>query len=194
MPHPEDLNTPVEEQPETSAPDPSQGTPDAALPDDLADLGAELDQHRERVRDLEGQLLRRAAEFQNYRRRTQEDLAGAAERGRAEAVTALLDVLDDLRRSREAAEAAASQEAGGPRYESLKEGVDLVYRKFEAALAGLGVRRLEAVGQPFDENLHEALAQQPSEEHPSGTVVTEVQPGYALGDRILRHARVIVAQ
>jgi molecular chaperone GrpE len=72
--------------------------------------------------------------------------------------------------------------------------VDLVYRKFEAALAGLGVRRLEAVGQPFDENLHEALAQQPSEEHPSGTVVTEVQPGYALGDRILRHARVIVAQ
>jgi molecular chaperone GrpE len=167
-----------------------------AAADELAETMAELDTHRERVRDLEDQLLRRAAEFQNYRRRTQEDLATASSRGRAEVAERMTEVLDDLRRTREAAEQAASGEGGGggPLYQSLKQGVDLVYKKLEDALSSFGVRPIEAVGQPFDENLHEALMQSESDEHAPGTVVGEIQKGYMLGDRVLRHAQVVVAR
>lgn len=166
-----------------------------AAADELAETMAELDTHRERVRDLEDQLLRRAAEFQNYRRRTQEDLGQAASRGRAEVAERMTEVLDDLRRTREAAEQAASREdGGGPLYQSLKQGVDLVYKKLEDALSSFDVRPIEAVGQPFDENLHEALMQSDSEQHAPGTVIGEIQKGYTLGDRVLRHAQVVVAR
>lgn len=164
-----------------------------AAADELAEVRAELDDQRNRIHDLEDQVRRRAAEFQNYRRRTQTDLSQASERGRAEVITRLLDVLDDLHRSRQAAEQAAENEEGGPLYDALKQGVDLVSRKFEDALAALGVETIEAEGQPFDENLHEAIGRQEVEDAEPGTVLTEVQRGYTLGDRVLRHARVIVA-
>ncbi len=157
-------------------------------------LEAELEAAQARVRELEDQLLRRAAEFQNYRRRVQEDLSSASERGRAEFAAAIVGVLDDLRRSREAAEAAASEGAGGPLYQSLKEGVDLVYRKFEDVLGRFDVHAIEAVGKPFDEELHEALMQQADDDIESGIVVAEIQKGYTMGGRVLRHAQVVVSQ
>lgn len=162
--------------------------------EDLASVSAELEQHRDQVKELEDQLLRRVAEFQNYRRRTEAELGQAAERGRGEVVTQMLDVLDDLRRSLDAAEEAEAEEGGGPAYQALKTGVELVYKKFEDALAALGVQPIEAVGQPFDEELHEAMMQQDAEGTAPGTVVGEIQRGYRMGDRVLRHARVIVAR
>ena len=167
------------------------GAEDAPMPID--ELEAELERHREQTRQLEEQLLRRAAEFQNYRRRTEAELGQAAARGRGEVVLQMLDVLDDLQRSLEAAEKANETEAGGPTYEALKAGVDLVYRKFVDTLRALGVEEIEAVGQPFDENLHEAMMQQETPGAAPGTVVGEMQRGYRMGDRVLRHARVIVA-
>lgn len=167
------------------------GAEDAPMPID--ELEAELDRHREQTRQLEEQLLRRAAEFQNYRRRTEAELGQAAARGRGEVVLQMLDVLDDLQRSLEAAEKANEAEAGGPTYEALKTGVDLVYKKFADTLRALGVEAIEAVGQPFDENEHEAMMQQEAPGAESGTVVGEIQKGYRMGDRVLRHARVIVA-
>lgn len=165
-----------------------------ALPeaDELAELRLELETHRERIRELEDQLLRRAADFQNYRRRTQEDLARATEQGRAEAVLRLIDVYDDLGRSLEAADRAGEDRAA--RFDALREGLELIHRKFTDALAGLGVTPIAAVGQPFDEAVHEALVQQEAEGQPPGTVVAEIQRGYRMGDRILRHARVAVAR
>lgn len=161
--------------------------------EDLAAVSEELEQHRTQVKELEDQLLRRLAEFQNYRRRTEAELSQAAERGRGEVVMQMLDVLDDLRRSLDAAEEAEG-EGGGAAYQALKAGVDLVYKKFEGALATLGVEPIEAVGQPFDEELHEAMMQQDAEDAAPGTVVGEIQRGYRMGDRVLRHARVIVAR
>ena len=160
--------------------------------DTLAEAAA-LEQAREQVKELEDQLLRRAAEFQNYRRRTEAEFGRAAERGRAEVVMPLLDVLDDLRRSLDAAEKAEAAEQGSPAYEALKTGVDLVYKKFEDTLAAFGVAAIEAVGQPFDEELHDAMMQQESPDAEPGTVVGEIQKGYRMGERVLRHARVIVA-
>src|SRR5690606_465235 len=158
---------------------------------------AEAERLRAEVKDLEEQVLRRAAEFQNYRRRTARDLAGAAARGREEAVLAVLDVYDDLRRALDAAEQGAGREGAspGPAYDALHEGVELVHKKFSDALARLGVEAIPAVGQPFDEALHDALMQQPAPgpDTPPGTVLAEIQPGYRLGDRVLRHAQVVVA-
>jgi len=177
-----------------------------AAVDELAERAAEAEQLRAEVKSLQEQVLRRAAEFQNYRRRVEQDLGAAAARGREEAVLAVLDVYDDLRRALAAAEQVASQaygpaEGGGgtapaPAYDALHEGVELVYRKFTDALARLGVEPIPAVGHPFDEALHDALLQQPAPDAgtPSGTVLAEIQPGYRLGDRVLRHAQVVVAQ
>ena len=192
-----DIEEPQDEQSmgdSADAPDaaPAAGADAASMPID--ELEAELQRHREQIRQLEEQLLRRAAEFQNYRRRTEAELGQAAARGRGEVVRPLLDVLDDLERSLEAAEQAAEEEQGGPTYEALKTGVDLVYKKFVDTLRGLGVEEIEAVGQPFDENQHEAMMQQPVPNAESGTVIGEIQKGYRMGDRVLRHARVIVAQ
>lgn len=164
-----------------------------AAADEFAEAMQELETQREKVKDLEDQLLRRAAEFQNYRRRTNEDLARAVARGHAEVVTPMLEILDDLRRSREAAEEAAQKEKGGALYQALKDGVDLIYQNFENALSGFGVQEIAALGQPFNEDLHEALMRTPSDE-PSGTVVGEIRKGYVMGDRVLRHAQVIVSQ
>ena len=181
----------VPETPETEATAP-QGASEQAMP--VGDVAAELESHREQTRQLEEQLLRRAAEFQNYRRRTETELSQAAERGRGEVVVRMLDVLDDLQRSLEAAEQAAETEQGGPTYDALKTGVDLVYKKFGDTLRTLGVEEINAVGQTFDEHMHEAMMQQEVPGTEPGTVVGEVQKGYRMGERVLRHARVIVAR
>ena len=176
--------------------DPTDSVPayEAEMPP--ADLQAEVD-------DLRDQLLRRAAEFQNYRRRSESDRAEAERQGRTAVLLPALEVYDDLRRSLDAARRVAHQDppagsgqaAGSAGFDALSQGVDLVYRKFEGILERLGVAVIETAGVPFDVDEHEAVLQQPAPGgEPSGTVLAEVQPGYRLGDRVLRHARVIVAQ
>ncbi len=169
--------------------DPTLDTPpdaDAPLAED--DLRAE-------VADLRDQLLRRAAEFQNYRRRTEADRAEADRQARAAVLLPLLDVYDDLRRSLDAARRVAHQDAASPAFDALSQGVELVYRKFESTLERFGVTAIETAGVPFDVDVHEAVMQQPAPSgEPSGTVLAEVQPGYRIDDRVLRHASVIVAQ
>ena len=178
--------------------DPTLDTaPDTDAP--AADAPGGADALRAEVADLRDQLLRRAAEFQNYRRRTEADRGDADRQARAAVLLPVLDVYDDLRRSLDAAHRVAHQDAGtaagSAAFEALGQGVDLVYRKFEGILERLGVTPIEAAGTPFDEAEHEAVMQQPAPAgEASGTVLAEVQPGYRLGDRVLRHARVIVAQ
>ncbi len=165
--------------------------------DELADQASALEQLRLDVASLNDQLLRRAAEFQNYRRRVEMQRSEDERASRAATLAPLLDVFDDLRRSLDAARRAASADeaaSASPAFDALSQGVELVYLKFENALGALGVERIEAVGQPFNTEEHEAVMQQPA---PDGeapdTVLAEVQPGYRLGERVLRHARVIVA-
>lgn len=167
-----------------------------AAVDELAELSVSVEELQKEVSDLQEQVLRRAAEFQNYRRRTESDLGQSARRGREEVILAMLDVFDDMRRSLGAAGQAVQVESTGSAFDALNDGVQLVFRKFADALVSFGVEPLDTVGQPFDEELHEALMQQPAPnpETPSGTVLAEIQPGYRMGDRILRHAGVVVAE
>lgn len=186
---------------EMSNEDPAEVAVDAV--DELAEQAATNEQLEGDVsrlqtenNDLQEQLLRRAAEFQNYRRRSESDRRLAEQRGRDAVLTPFLDVIDDFRRSLEASQQAAEQaESTSPAFDALLQGVELVYQKFEDALSRLGVEHIQAQGEPFDENVHEAVMQQPAPEGTApGTVLAELQPGYRQGDRIIRHARVIVAQ
>ncbi len=150
----------------------------------------------EELRTLRDRLLRQAAEFQNFRRRVEQERKQDVKFGQSIVLQELLDVFDDLRRSVEAA-ADAGEEADDPdssHYNSLREGVDLVYRKFSEILQRFGVEPIDAVGTPFDEQEHEAMMQQPAPEGTEpGTVLAEIQKGYRMGERVLRHSKVVVA-
>lgn len=140
----------------------------------------------ERQRDEYLDDLRRArAEFENFRRRTVRENATTRDAGRGDVVTALLEVLDDLDRT-----LAASEESTDP---GLAKGVELVAEKLTGTLAGLGVVRLDPIGDLFDPSEHEAVQQVPSDEPLDAPVVeSTLRPGYRLGDRVLRAAMVVV--
>lgn len=164
--------------------------------DELADRAVEIDRLNTELSQVTDQLKRQAAEFQNYRRRTEQEKAQSVALGKSLVISSLLDVIDDFERSLEATNKAEEEVEGdlSPTYQSLKSGVDLVYQKLKGELAKLGVEPIDAVGEPFNEELHEAMMQQPAAEgEESGIVLTEIQRGYRMGDRVLRHARVIVS-
>jgi len=129
--------------------------------------------------------LRLAADFDNYRKRVAREQADLSRRANERLLNELLPVIDDLERALEAA--AAHEEA------TLEEGVRLVHRSLSGLLERHGLSEIEADG-PFDPHVHEALLTQPAEGAEQGSVVQVLQKGYRLGDRVLRPARVIVAE
>ena len=143
---------------------------------------------------VQDKLVRQAAEFQNFKRRTAQEKSTLVEHGKSLVLQNLLEVIDDFSRSKEAAEKLEGQEDPEAAYQALKQGVDLVYEKFMRELGRLGVEPIEAAGRPFDEKEHEAVMQQPAPEGAgTGVVLQEVQKGYRMGDRVLRHSKVIVS-
>jgi molecular chaperone GrpE len=130
--------------------------------------------------------LRTLAEFDNYRRRMQRELQSARDRSAAEVLTETLDVVDNFDR--------ALEHAGEGVPEAFLEGMRLVARGLHDLLERRGVARIETVGTPFDPELHDALTSQPSEDVEPNTILTEIQSGYRMGDRVLRPAKVIVAR
>lgn len=158
--------------------------PQEELPDALTECTEALSAEKD-------QRLRLAAEFANYRRRMENQRIEWPARARVTVIKPLLPILDDLERSLEAAGQIESEDAA---FLSLHSGVRLVYKNFVAELEKFGLERIQTIGIPFDENLHEAVGQAPAAEGAeSGTVLHESQAGYRLKDRVLRHAQVIVA-
>jgi molecular chaperone GrpE len=139
---------------------------------------------RERDEYLDS-LQRLKAEFDNFRKRTAREQASMVERAHERLVNELLPVLDDLERALEAA--SEHEEA------KLEEGVRLVHRSLVGILAREGLAEIGTEGA-FDPNVHEALLAQPAEDAEPGSVVQVLQKGYRLGDRVLRPARVVVAE
>jgi molecular chaperone GrpE len=147
----------------------------------LEERAALLEKERDEHLD---QLKRVAAEFDNYRKRVARDQQSLAARAHERLVKELLPVLDDLERALEAA--SEHEEA------KLEDGVRLVHRELEEALAKEGLLEIETNGH-FDPHVHEALLSQPSEQD-DGAILEVLQKGYRLGDRVLRPARVVVSQ
>lgn len=129
---------------------------------------------------------RSAADFSNYKRRTDEERATVGQFSNAVLIGKLLAVLDDFDR---AIESVPAEEVTNP----WVEGVELVERKLRGVLESEGVRAIEAIGQPFDPNLHEAVVHEPTADHPDNEVIGELQRGYMLHDRVLRPSLVRVA-
>jgi molecular chaperone GrpE len=154
-----------------------QATPADPTGDDA--LRAELD-------NAESRYVRLAADFENFKRRKNQELADRSRYSSEEAARTLLPVLDNLRRAVEHAPEAGAEDF-------FVHGLQLVVREFETALERLGVERINAVGEPFDPAVHEAIGGEESPEVDRDTVIAELMPGYRLHDRLLRPAMVRVA-
>jgi molecular chaperone GrpE len=133
---------------------------------------------------------RTQADFENYRKRVAKESAAAQQRGVARLAEELLPALDNLDRALEEGRAAAERDG---RDAPLLEGLKLVRSELHAGLARMGIQSFSPKGEPFDPSQHEAVAQQPVADVPSGTVAEVFQPGYRLGDSVVRAARVLVA-
>ena len=183
MSEPNDKNG-VEAEPETAAPAsgtaPSAPEPQAAATDPVADAKAEA----QRFKD---QWMRSAADFDNFRKRSRKELEDTRKAGREELLKDLLPVFDNLERAMTSAERATE-------VKPVSDGLKMVLSQFIDTLGRSGITKVPTIGQQFDPGLHEAIQQVETEEHPPGTVVAEVQPGYLQGDRLIRAAMVVVAK
>lgn len=168
------------------SPDEVRQAADAVLGDE-AQVNAEIETLRGELEDSKDRLLRAMADLENYRRRVHREMDDQCRYANVQLIRDLLPALDNLERAIQAAQ-AAGESAGG-----LVEGVKLVVQQLQAALEQHGCVRIGALGVPFDPNLHEAILQQPSNEHPPGTVMQVVRPGFRLYDRVVRPSQVIVA-
>jgi molecular chaperone GrpE len=134
---------------------------------------------------------RTQADFENFRKRMSREVAASEARGVTRLARELLPALDSLQRALEAADARGGDEQAGE--EGLAEGIRLVQAELMGALTRVGIECYAPRGERFDPTAHEAMAQQPVEGAESGTVVEVYQPGYRLGESIIRPARVVVA-
>ena len=172
-------NDEIEEQNETEASVPPEEA-DAPVPTEREKLTAERDKFRD-------QLLRTAANFDNFRKRSRRDLEDATRRTREDVLRELLPIIDNLERASHALDSATE-------VETVIEGVNMVLRGFEDTANRLQLKRVNSVGERFDPAMHDAMQQQETDEHPPGTIVAEIVPGYTLADRLLRPAMVVVAR
>ena len=181
---------------DASAPEDANGasTDEATDTADADDPEARVESLEEELDELNDRLLRQAAEFQNFRRRMKRENERRFTSGKKEVVLPMLDVLDDFERSIEAAEELEDAKDKEAAYEQLKSGVEMIFSKFLDELNTLGVEPIDAKGEPFNENEHEAMMQQPApDDVEEGTVLEEIRKGYRMDDQVLRHSRVIVA-
>lgn len=148
---------------------------------------SELERVQQERDQLKDRLLRVAADFENFRKRTRRELEDTLHRAKEDTVRELLPIIDNLERAAHAARSADDVAA-------VAEGVKMVLRSFEDVAGRLGLTRIQSVGEVFDPNLHDAVQQEETDSHPPGTILGEAVPGYLLGDKLLRPATVIVAR
>ncbi len=145
-----------------------------------------LEVANEEIAALKDKYLRTVAEFENYKKRTLKEKAELILNGGEKTVTAILPVLDDFER----ALADKTEDAV-----AIKEGMELIFKKFVKSLESLGVKKIETVDKTFDVDFHEAIAMVPGVgDDKKGKVIDCVQTGYTLNDKVIRHAKVAVGQ
>lgn len=135
---------------------------------------------------LNQQYIRLAADFDNYRKRQEQERESLVKYGTENALKKMLEVLDNFERGQKALEGVEDSE-------KIKECFQLVHKQVWDTLSKLGLEEIKAVGEEFDPNFHEAVMQTPTTEHPEHTVINELQKGYKVGDKILRPTLVNVA-
>lgn len=154
---------------------------------EIAELQDELARSRTKADEYLDGWQRSRAEFANYKKRVERDQLLVTQNAAGRIIKRYLEVLDDLERALK----NRPQEGEGAAWAN---GIELVFRKFKSILESEGITPIEAEGQLFDPNLHEAITSEDSEEHESGQIIEVLQQGYMLGDRVLRPAMVRVAR
>jgi len=139
------------------------------------------------LEEFKGQYTRLAADFENFRKRTQKEKQELEEQAKCSSIKELLPVVDNFERAR----AHIKPQNDGEM--TIHKSYQSVYKQLVEALKRLGVSAMRPEGESFDPNLHEAVMREETEEHPDGTVLEQLMRGYVMGDRVLRHAMVKVA-
>lgn len=160
-----------------------------AQPARVAELEAKVAQLEKEKKDTWDRLIRATADLENQRKRARRDVDDAKFDTKVRTLKEMLPVVDNLERAAEHAEKAGKEGADA----SMLEGIRLVLRQFHSAFERLEVQAIDALNQPFDPNLHEAISQAESDAAP-GTVVSVLQRGYRTGDKLLRPSLVVVAK
>jgi len=164
----------------------------AQTEDEIEDEGEKsveeiAEEYEAKIKELDDRYLRLAAEFDNFKKRTARQYQDIVKSSNEALLTQMLEVIDNFERALAAADTSSD-------FESLKSGTKLIYQNMMDILKKQGVEPIESVGKEFDPNLHEAMMQVESDEHPEGVVVQEMNRGYKLNDRVLRFARVVVSK
>jgi molecular chaperone GrpE len=164
--------------PEAAPPAQAEATDTASTEQEIAKLAGDLD-------NLRQTLLRRQADFDNYRKRVEKERGDDSKRATARVIETLIPVIDGFEHA-----LAAHRE---PAYDNYRKGFELIYKQLLDNLARLGVERVEPLGKHFDPHLHQAMDRTETAEHEDGTIVQVFQPGYVFHGRMLRPAMVSVA-
>lgn len=178
------------ERAEAAAPAAGSEASDPPSPEAEAEASEPVDPLEEAKAEaarLKDQLLRTAADFDNFRKRTRRELVDVERKGREDLLKELLPVFDNLERAVAHAETATD-------VQSLADGIKMVMRQFSDTLGKVGIERIESKGLAFDPAVHEAIQQVETDEVPPGSIAEEVQPGYRIGDKLIRAALVVVAK
>jgi molecular chaperone GrpE len=146
-----------------------------------------LEEAQGEARKFKDQWMRTAADFDNFRKRSRREIEDARKSGREDLLREFLPVFDNLERALTSAQRASD-------IKGVAEGLTMVMKQFEGTLGRVGITKVPAVGHPFDPSIHEAIQQVETDDHPAGLVVSEVQPGYMQGDKLVRAAMVVVAK
>lgn len=151
-------------------------------------LQKQLEEAQQTIEEQKDKYLRLSAEFDNYRKRTLKEKAELIKNGGEKAISAILPILDDLER-------ALANMKKLDDIQAMYDGIDLIHQKFLKTLSQEGLQKMEPVGEAFDTDFHEAIALVPApEEAQKGKVLDCVQTGYKLNEKVIRHAKVVVAQ
>ena len=169
------------EEPQTEAAETVETTEETAAPEPT-----ELELLQKENAELKEKLIYLQADYQNYRKRTAKDISDARSYGQAAALEPFLTINDFLDMAKTASEKSDN-------IESIRQGLDMIIAQFVRTLDEIGVKKLNAVGEQFDPELHEAVAHEHSDTVKEGLVIKAWNAGYKLGDKLLRPARVIVS-
>ena len=161
------------------------GVPEHELEDAKVEQSDPVAALEVRLSEMQDKYLRLVAEFENFKKRTVRERMDLLKTASADSMLAILPVMDDFERA-----IKAGADTGSP----LNEGILLIYTKLKSSVESKGLKAMEAVGKPFDSELHDAIVQVPApSEQAKGNVLEEVTKGYYLNEKVLRHAKVVVA-
>ncbi len=146
----------------------------------------ELNKQKEAYEKLNNQYLRLAADFDNYRKRQESEREALIKYGMEQALKKMIEVADNFTRAEKAMEKIED-------CDKAKESFSVLHKQFKDSLDKLGLEEIKAEGETFDPNIHEAVMQVPTDEHPEDTVIQEMQKGYKYGEKVLRPAMVSVS-